>query len=88
MNTYELEIHFDARYLPDASTIHQHVDCDETTLLEHLGKITTQGVLIHVGDKKRFIPHHVVTYIDVTVLERVHIFHDVNESIKSVLTEE
>ena len=87
MNTYELEINFN-QTTTDIKSVYQHIDCDETTLLEHLGKITTQGVLIHVDDKRRFMPHHTILNIDVTTLEKVHIFHDVNESIKSVLTEE
>lgn len=87
MNTYELEINIDQRYT-EPRLYHYHIDCEETSLKEHLYKISTQGFLIDVGYDKKYVPGNRIVDINVKILEKVHVIPDVTESIKAALTEE
>lgn len=88
MNTYELEIHVDQRFLGKQKPYHFHIDCDENSLKEHLAKISTQGILVDTGQDRRYIPSDKINFIDVKFLEKIQDIPDVSETIKSVLKEE
>lgn len=89
-NIYELKIHLN--YRPDnrlsVEDVHYHLECDELSLKENLYKITSNGILLDIGDTRRFIPGHEISFIDVEAIERVQNVHDVSESVKAALKEE
>jgi len=87
MNTYELEIHIDQRYT-EPRLHHLHIDCEDSSLKEHLYRICTQGFLVDVGYDKRYIPGNRIIDIEVKILEKVQVIPDVTESIKAALTDE
>ena len=83
--TYELDI--DLIHGPSMIIephIYYQIDCEEYALETHLGRISTQGILIGEGNDREFIPGHRIHSIKDRTVEKT----DVSDSIKNALTQE